>query len=137
MSQSLLSDPNEVTIVVGTTMLSGWQDVRVTRSIERFPSSFALQLTERYPDQPTQIVINPGDPVQILLGGDPVLTGYVDEYFANITPSEHTVRIIGRSTCLDLLGLLGRRGALPAEQQNAGHFGTDLGETVWGHCLRA
>ena len=104
MSASNAGDPDVVTIVVGTsTTLSGWEDVRVTRSMEIFPSSFVLRVTERYPTDPTQIVINPSDPIKVMLGNDVVLTGYVDDYFAGISAHEHTIRITGRSTCMDML----------------------------------
>ena len=117
MSLTFATDPNVVMIVVGSYTLSGWQQVRVMRSIEHFPSSFVLELTERYPGQPTQIVINPGDPIKVMFGTDVVLTGYVDDYYASITPTEHQVRITGRSTCLDLLDC--SAGERPGQFNNA------------------
>lgn len=38
-----------LSITVGGLILSGWQQVRLTRGIERFPSDFSISLTERYP----------------------------------------------------------------------------------------
>jgi prophage tail gpP-like protein len=109
MSQAISSffgtrtDPNLVTITIGTSTLSGWQNVRLTRSLETFPSSFALELTERYPDQVQTLSIQPGAPVTVSFGADVALTGYVDDYRASMAADQHSVRITGRSTCLDLV----------------------------------
>ncbi len=103
MSYAGATDPNLVSIVVGGQRLSGWQDVRIQRSLESVPPTFDLGLTERYPGEAGQIVIEPGDPCQIMLGADVVLTGYVDRYTASISPDQHNIRISGRGTCQDLV----------------------------------
>ena len=107
MSASNQNDPNLVSITVGGQKLSGWQVARVTRSIERFPSDFELELTERYPDQSGQIVIHPGDPCVVTFGADTVISGYVDDYRGWIAPSQHSVTISGRSKCVDLVDCSG------------------------------
>ncbi len=103
MSAALSTDPNVVSIVVGNQSLSGWQDVRITCGVEECPSTFELTLTERYPTQPTEIFIKPGDPCSVMLGSDTVVTGYVDRYSASIAPDKHEVRITGRGMCQDLV----------------------------------
>jgi prophage tail gpP-like protein len=40
---------NTVVLTVAGQTLTGWVSVRVTRSIERFPSDFDIALTERNP----------------------------------------------------------------------------------------
>ena len=97
------SDADVVGIVVGNQSLLGWQEVRITRSIEQCPPSFELTITERFPTQAQNIVIRPGDPCQVTIGGDTVITGYVDRYAASVGPDQHTVRIIGRGMCQDLI----------------------------------
>ncbi len=108
--------PDVVSIVVGRQVLSGWETVRVTRSMEYFPSSFEIELTEKYPTSAGEIVLTPGDPCAVMLGSDTVLTGYVEEYTASVAAQEHTVRIAGRSTCLDLLDCSG--GESPYQTNN-------------------
>ena len=102
MSQNS-GDADVVGIQVGSTLLSGWQDVRIVRGIEHCPSSFDIGLTELYPTKPTKIDIKPGDPCKVTIGGDVVLTGYVDRYNASIGPEKHEVRISGRGMCQDLV----------------------------------
>lgn len=83
--------------------LSGWQEIRVSVGIERCPSDFEIAFTERYPGNSDEIIVHPGDECQVLLGGDLVLTGYVDRYMPSIESNSHTIRITGRSKCQDLV----------------------------------
>jgi len=92
-----------LTLVAGGQRLTGWESVSVTRGIEIMPSSFEIALTEKYPGQAADIVVKPGDPCVVLIGNDPVVTGYIDRYLPAIAPRQHTVRIHGRSKCEDLV----------------------------------
>jgi prophage tail gpP-like protein len=95
--------PDDVGIIVGGQSLYGWQDVAISRGIERFPSSFDLTLTERYPDQAGQIDIKPGQPIKVTIGSTVILTGYVDRYAASASAEQHQVTISGRGMCQDLV----------------------------------
>jgi prophage tail gpP-like protein len=89
-------------LIVGDSEWVGWQRVSVTRSMDTVPASFDIQVTERYPDSP-DVSIKPGDPCRVEIGGDLVITGYVDRYAAALGPADHTVRIAGRSKSQDLV----------------------------------
>lgn len=94
---------DELTLSIGGRQLSGWTQVRFSRGIERCPSDFEIAMTERYPGEATAFVMQPGDACQVLLGSDLVLTGYVDRVAYGISPGQHTVTVIGRSKCADLV----------------------------------
>lgn len=93
---------DELTIRVGGNTLSGWQEVRVTRGIERVVSDFEIAMTERFPglDLPA---VKPGLECEVFLGDDKVITGYVDRYIPEITAHSHSVRISGRSKTQDMV----------------------------------
>lgn len=80
----------------------GWTGFRVTRGIELMPSSFQVQLTERYPDQPF-VQIQPGQPVMVQIGPTIVLTGVIDRLMPSIDPRGHHITIIGRGRCRNLV----------------------------------
>ena len=84
-------------------IISGWQSIRVTRGVERMPSDFDIEVTERFPGQAKDVVITPGDICRVKLGNDLVMTGYVDRYLPSITSRSHTIRVMGRSACCDLV----------------------------------
>ncbi|MFM4236926.1 phage baseplate assembly protein, partial [Klebsiella quasipneumoniae subsp. similipneumoniae] len=81
----------------------GWDSVRVTRSIERFPSDFSLGLMDYYPGTNDKQLVQEGQSCEVRIGNDLVLTGYVDSWEPSITRSRHEVQANGRSKCQDLV----------------------------------
>ncbi|CAB3779413.1 hypothetical protein LMG28688_00834 [Paraburkholderia caffeinitolerans] len=94
---------DELTLTVGGKVISGWTDVRVTRGIERIPSDFDIGLTELFPGELDQVVVTPGDACVVQIGGDTVVTGYVDRYIPSFDTYDHRIRIAGRGKCQDLV----------------------------------
>lgn len=94
---------DDLTLITGTRKLSGWQGVRVTRGIERMPSDFDIEFTERFPGEAEAVVVKPGDACQVRIGDDLVVTGYVDRFMPSIDGQRHTLRVTGRSKCQDLV----------------------------------
>ncbi|WP_410015803.1 phage baseplate assembly protein [Sodalis sp. C49] len=94
---------DDLTLTVGGKILSGWDAVRVTRSIERLPSDFDLSLMDFYPGSNQQQWVKPGDACVIKIGSDTVLTGYVDRWSPMISRARHEVRATGRNKCQDLV----------------------------------
>ncbi|WP_249201287.1 phage baseplate assembly protein [Burkholderia cenocepacia] len=88
---------------VGGQTVSGWTDIRVTRGIERCPSDFEIGLTESYPGEVDEVVVQPEDACQIWLGDDLVITGFVDRFIPHFSPEEHGIRVSGRGKCQDLV----------------------------------
>lgn len=91
-----------LTLTAGDVILTGWQRVQVTRALGSLPASFDIAVTEKYPAS-ADVDIEPGQPCQVKIGGDLVITGYIDRYTASIASGEHTVRISGRSKSQDLV----------------------------------
>ncbi|EHH68375.1 phage baseplate assembly protein [Gluconobacter morbifer] len=96
-------DPNTLYLEVAGQLWSGWQEVRVTRGVERMPSDFDVLLTEVYPLSSTRLVVQPGQACVVWLGDSRVITGYVDRYTPSISPGDHSIRISGRGKCEDIV----------------------------------
>ena len=96
---------DDLVMVCNSREIGGWQSIRVTRGIERVPSDFAVRMTESWPGQAQGYfdVIQAGDPVQIKLGKDLAMTGYVDRFIPSYAPAQHTIYVSGRSKCQDLV----------------------------------
>lgn len=94
---------DDLTLLVNGVSLTGWTSIRVTRGIERCPSDFQIEMTERFPDNPAATVVQVGDSCQVLLGNDIVVTGYVDRFVPTIEANSHTVSVTGRGKCSDLV----------------------------------
>ncbi|MBI4695499.1 MAG: hypothetical protein HY749_15895 [Gammaproteobacteria bacterium] len=92
---------DELVLVAGSRRISGWHAVQVSRGIERMPGVFQIEAAERYASD--VLIVNPGDPCQVLLGDDLVITGYVDRVAPGISGRDHRIRIVGRGKCADLV----------------------------------
>jgi hypothetical protein len=67
MPTPIAPDKEELTIRTGGQILGGWQRIRVTRGVELLPSHFDIELTERFPGQVGQAIIEPGQPCTVSL----------------------------------------------------------------------
>lgn len=94
---------DELILTVSGRNIQGWDDVRVTRGIERLPSDFDLGLMDYFPGSDAKQLVREGEPCQVRLGDDLVMTGYVDQWSPMISGSRHEVRATGRSKCQDLV----------------------------------
>ena len=123
-------DPDDVRIKVQGQLLGGWQDVRITAGIESCPREFTLGATESTPDG-KKIVARPGDPCEVYLGRDKVVTGYVNRWQGSINARAHSVQITGRGMCQDLVDCAAKwpgqqivsTSVLSVAQELAGVFG--------------
>lgn len=93
----------EVTIVAGGRRVSGWTEVTISGGLDQMPASFSLGMTERYPGEAADLVLNPGDPCTILLGGDVVMQGYINRTPRHLGTKQHDITVEGRSRCQDLV----------------------------------
>lgn len=129
---------DDLFLVIGNRKLSGWVGMRVTRGIERCPSDFEVTMTELFPGQARALVVQPGDPCQVLLGSDPVITGYVDRFIPSITATTHTITVSGRSKSADLVdcsaewegGQISGSSALEIAQKLAAPYGITVNAEV-------
>lgn len=98
-------DPaNAVRLLVNDQEYGGWKSVRITAGIERQARDFDLEVTDRWPGQ-TDIPrrIQPGDPCQVYIGQDLVMTGYVDATPIRYDGKTVGVGVKGRSKTADLV----------------------------------
>lgn len=94
---------DDVTIIVNGQTLGGWTNVRIARGVERCPSDFQLGMTEVYPGQADAMQIKPGDACQVKIGHTKVITGYIDRVMPAIQGRQHSIRVMGRGKCADLV----------------------------------
>ncbi|WP_233863475.1 phage baseplate assembly protein [Paraburkholderia adhaesiva] len=93
---------NDVSLTVGGQTTAGWTSIRVTRGMERIPADFEIGLTERYPHT-SDVLIMEGDACVLAIGGDAVITGYVDRVSEQIDAHNHALSVSGRGKCADIV----------------------------------
>lgn len=84
-------------------LYGGWQSIRVQRSIERVTGTFSLSVTERWSGQDTPRPIHPGDACEVLIDGEAIITGYVDDVDVSYDGTNHTVTVAGRDKTADIV----------------------------------
>ncbi|CAI1698669.1 Mu-like prophage tail protein gpP [Serratia fonticola] len=129
---------DELTLKVGNKLVQGWDDIRVTRGIERLPSDFDLSLMDYYPGSDGEELVRKGDPCQVMLGDDLVMTGYIDRWNPALSKSRHEIRATGRSKCQDLVdcsaewpnNVISQANALQIAQRLAAPYGINVSSDV-------
>jgi prophage tail gpP-like protein len=93
---------DDILIVAGGKRLEGILRFELRAPVEGMPRSFRWTISERYP-QVSQIVVSPRTKCQVYLGADQVLEGWIDRYQPFYDKQQHTVQILGRGLCEDLV----------------------------------
>jgi prophage tail gpP-like protein len=86
----------DIAIRVNGKEYRGWKSGRVSRRIDGVSGDFELTVSDKWAGQDQAWEIREEDECQILLGGEVVLTGSVDEREVDLSGDEHTVTIRGR-----------------------------------------
>lgn len=92
----------EVAIRTGGATLSGWKRVRIHRSCEQAPNTFEVGFVSDSTDGVGSLV-KAGDPCTVEVGGEVVLTGYVDLVDNDADKAAHDLTMAGRGKCADLV----------------------------------
>ena len=97
-------DPSNIlTLKVGGKIYEGWKSVSVRTGIEQIAGTYELSITERWPNQPKDWSIPPGELCEIQIGDDTVISGYVDAVSVSYDASSHEIRVTGRDRTGDLV----------------------------------
>src|SRR5665213_1347432 len=96
-----------VTLTVAGQIYTSWTAIRVTRGLKRAASDFSIEVTEAWAGTAGGVAapwrIPPFAACVVADDGDPILTGYVDDYLPSFGPADHRVAIAGRSRTCDLI----------------------------------
>lgn len=92
-----------VELLTGGKRYGGWLRLQASLSIEQLANGFELGVSEQWSGQAEPWLIRPGDECALLLDGESVITGYVDDTEINYDRQEHGVSIRGRDATGDLV----------------------------------
>lgn len=96
----------------------GWTSVRIAAGIDRIARDFSVQITRSWPGDEMQTGqtsrIRNGDKVEVLIGEDLVITGWVEATPVSYSASSLIMSISGRSKTADLIDC----SATPAQYNN-------------------
>ncbi|MBL5827648.1 phage baseplate assembly protein [Serratia fonticola] len=129
---------NDLVLTVGNRQVVGWDEIRVTRGIERLPSDFSLSLMDYYPGSDEKQLVVPGEVCTVRIGGDLVMTGNIDRWNSVISKSRHEVRVTGRGRCRELVdcsaewpnNVISQANALQIAQKLAKPYGINVSSDI-------
>jgi|Deesub1362A_J573_1020465.scaffolds.fasta_scaffold00715_18 prophage tail gpP-like protein len=93
----------DLALIIGGARYGGWERARVQRSLDQVAGSFDLVLSERWPGQPQRHAIKRGAPCVVEVGGQPMITGHLDELSISYDAQSHTITARGRDKTADLV----------------------------------
>lgn len=93
----------DVRLEIGNSLYGGWTSITIKRGLGQLAGTFDLAVTERWPGQTTPRPIQPGAACRVLVGGAPVITGYVDDVSIEYSGAAHSVSVSGRDKTGDLV----------------------------------
>lgn len=99
----------DVSLIVNGRRYSGWESVRVTRSIETLAGSFALQVSDRWGDDDGDpLPIEPEDACRVEIGepgkaGTVVIDGYIDAPDINVNATSRALSFTGKDRAAALV----------------------------------
>lgn len=81
----------------------GWTELEVVASLENCARAFTFRASERFPGESNPLRLKPGSPVEVYLGADRVMNGYIDSLDINYSATDHKITVTGRSKTSDLV----------------------------------
>jgi prophage tail gpP-like protein len=100
---------DKVELLIGGTIYAGWKGVSVRRSLDYFADSFMLELTDSQAGSARTIKL--GSPCRVLVGGEKLITGFIDRIGSGYDGNSRRLSVAGRSRTADLVDC-----SLPADQ---------------------
>lgn len=94
---------NRAELKVDGQIYGGWTSLRIERGMEQISGTFSLGITERWAGQAEKRPIRAGQACQVLIDGDPVITGYVDDVNPSYDKDQHGITVSGRDKTADLV----------------------------------
>lgn len=94
---------HDVVLTLGATAYSGWTEVSIETSIDSISGSFDLTLATRERTGASQWPIERGMACRVSLGGETLVTGWIDRVERSIGAEDTSIRVAGRDKAGDLV----------------------------------
>lgn len=98
-----MADDSRVELLIGGRLYAGWEQAGITRAMDAACGTFNLAVTDRWEPNAEPWPIVPGDECEIRLGGETVISGYVDLVRPSFNADSHTISVQGRDRSADLV----------------------------------
>ncbi|HME22011.1 MAG TPA: hypothetical protein VKI44_11850 [Acetobacteraceae bacterium] len=97
-----MNRPETCTLTVRSQRYERWEEIKVTREIDRMCTDFNIAVSERYLGSASIFLLAPLQECTVAIGSDPALTGYTTTICPRLRRI-HAARITGRSKTEDIV----------------------------------
>lgn len=97
-------------LYVNGQIFGGWTDVSIQQSMSSVAGAFSIGLTERWAGRTESWAIPAGAQCRVEIGGQTVITGYVDSVQVSHAASQHSITVSGRDATGDLVDCSAENG---------------------------
>lgn len=94
---------HNVVLTIAGQPYSGWERVRVMRSLDSLTGAFELELADRQKTGGTRVTIRATDPCTLSIDGALIITGHVDRLSQRVGAEDHLLSAAGRDKAADLV----------------------------------
>lgn len=96
--------PDLVTLQIAGRQFEGWTSCEVVRGIDAASSAFSLNLSAKDPTKVDEArEITTGQACEVLIGGEKVISGFIDDVAPSFSADDHAITITGRGRVADLV----------------------------------
>jgi len=94
---------SNIELEVNGNLYGGWKSLRVDTSMNQFAGAFGFTATDLFPGNFGRWKIKMGDECTVVLNGEVLITGYVDQISIGYDSESHNIQIAGRDKTADLV----------------------------------
>jgi prophage tail gpP-like protein len=92
-----------VELAIGGKLFGGWTSIAISIDLDAGASSFELGVTKRDPIRDEEFPIEADSACEVRIGGELVITGWVDRLGSSLDAESHAITVSGRSRAGDLV----------------------------------
>ena len=92
-----------VTLKVAGQQFEGWTTVNVAKGIRNPAGAFSLSYAERGSSPSAPLRIRTGEACEVLIGGETVITGWIDAATPGFDAGSRSLKVEGRDRACDLV----------------------------------
>lgn len=94
---------HDVALVVDGQAYLGWSELRIERAIDTLVGSFELTLASKATTGGEDWPVKQGQAAQVVLGGKPLVTGWIDRIGRSLDANQRALTVSGRDKACDLV----------------------------------
>jgi prophage tail gpP-like protein len=94
---------DRVELLVDGKLYAGWKQASVTRAMDAASGAFNLAVSDRWAPNSQPWAIEPGNECEVRVGGEVVISGYVDLVRPSFDAESHSIQVQGRDKSGDLV----------------------------------